>query len=86
MLRLFDHSRRKSQIREEARILYYKRHMQIEAELHSFLKARSELMKLERYAAEADLSLQMTREVLSKAMRQTAEGIGKAFPDPEHRP
>ena len=76
---LFEHSRRKSQIREEFRILYYKRHKQIEAELQSFLKARNELMRLERLATEADVRLPKNREMLMQVMHVTAERIGRVF-------
>ncbi len=79
MLRLWHTSWNKSRIREEAYLIYYRRCAKMDADMQSFLKARRELKNLEQYAAEADMTLRMTQEVLITAMQKTAEGIAQAF-------
>ena len=79
ILQLFQHSWRMAKLREEAQCILYKRRMQIDAEVQSFIYATNELVKLERFASEMDITLQKNREILMQLLYTTAERIKGIF-------
>ena len=79
ILRLWQHSQRMAQLREEAQLHHYYRLMQMQVEVQSFIYATNELVKLERLASETDITLQKNREILMQLLHTTAERIKRIF-------
>ena len=79
ILRLWKHSQRMAQLREEAQLRHYHRLMQMQAEVQSFIYATNELVKLERLASEVDITFQKNREILMQLLHTTAERIKRIF-------
>ncbi len=79
IFRLWQHSWKMVQLREEAQLLLYRRKTRIEAQVQSFLYATNELVKLERFASDVDITLQKDREALMHMLHKTADRIVETF-------